>query len=133
MLCYESSFYKSISRILRRQAQLTYLLKEYLKEPGLSQNIEVSNTYWLMGNRITCVGYLLHPSVFEKSNREFCQSITIFPSTKMFLKDCFQENAPCTSRQIQLDLISWSSIDTIHPHSSRSASIQISYARITVM
>jgi hypothetical protein len=85
-----------------------------------------------------CAGYLTHPSVLWNFKHEFRQSTPIFPSTKMSLKDHFQENTPFTNRQIQLDLISRSSIDTIHPRSSgsdaeRSVSIQISRTGIAVM
>lgn len=86
----------------------------------------------------TCAGYLTHPSVLWNFKHEFRQSTPIFPSTKMSLKDHFQENASLTSSQIQPDLISWSSIDTIHTCSSgsdakRCGSVKISRTGITVM
>jgi len=39
-----------------------------------------------------CAGYLTHPSVLWNFKHEFRQSTPIFPSTKMSLKDHFQEN-----------------------------------------
>jgi hypothetical protein len=85
-----------------------------------------------------CAGYLLIHQSFEKSKQELHQPTYLYPSIKMSRKDHFQKNTSFTDRQIQLDLISRSSIDAIHPRSSnsdaeRSVSIQISCTGIAVM
>ena len=85
-----------------------------------------------------CAGYLLIHQSFEKSKQGLHRPTHLYPSINMSLKDHFQKNTPLTDRQIQLALISRSSIDTIYPCSSgsdaeRSVSIQISCPGIAVM
>ena len=87
---------------------------------GKPKSVSVCHENEGMEYRLGCAGYLTHPSVLWNFKHEFRQSTPIFPSTKMSLKDHFQKNTPFTDRQLQLDLISRSSIDTIHPCSSSS-------------
>ena len=62
----------------------------------------------------SCAGYLQIRESVEKSKQELHRPTHLYPSIKMFLKNHFQNNTPFTDRPIQLDLISRSSIDTIH-------------------